>query len=1338
MLDTGAPVYVVDDDASVREAVEGLVRSAGLRAKSFVSAQDYLASAAGEIPSCLVLDVELPGLSGLDLQQELARADLPIPIIFLTGHGDIPMSVRAMKAGALEFLTKPIDDEVLLNAIRKGIAHGQLQRAQRRETWRSSTEINSRHVANANAQPPLVTREIRWAGETRSAQPALTSAGHAEPQVSTVHEGVFRKEVDYWTVGVSGRTVRLKESKGLECVAHLLRHPGVEFHVLDLAGGIGGARDNDEVGQIEPVLPRGDEDLDNAGIHIGRLGDAGEMLDEQAKAAYRRRLSELSEELDKAKERGNVECAERAELEIDALTAELSRAVGLGGRNRRAASASERARQSITKRIRKVLERIAQNDEALGNILSRCIRTGNFCRYQPDPEFPITWKFEAANIEPDHQLSSSGDPAPPTVDRLLASPTVLAVSPFALAKRTAFVGRQSEVKVICGVMERALSSQGSLVMLEGGPGVGKTRLAMEMAEYASGAGFRCLVGHCYERDERLPYLPFVEIIENDLAQAASPDDYHRCMGNTVAELAQIAPSLRRIFPNLPNPIELPAAQQRRYLFQGVSETLARAARTRPQLLVLEDLHWADESTLDLLTYLACRIAQLPVVIIGTYRGGYSDENSALVRTLEELIRTGVCPQKLSGLSREAVAQMLHELSRRHPPESLINPIFEVSQGNPFFVEEVYRHLVEDGKLFDAAGEFRTDLKIEKIDVPENVRLIIRRRLERFDKNEKRALEAAAVIGRSFSFRLLTAVSQIAVDELFTVIEKAQRVGIIVPSSEGPERPFTFRHELVRQTLLAGISVPRQEQLHASVAEAIERLYPDAVKEDAGEIADHLLKAGSFADRQMLIRWLTLSGKRALGAAGFEEARRNFHSALSHQAALEPRQKADLLASIAIAERGLGRWDAAVVALHEALEVNIDLGDRKMIAKSYTRLTDALIWVGRFEEATETARRGLNHQSYASADRARLLTALGQALAYSKGYEEAHEALLAALRIASELSDPKLEAMVLAALSAVNYHFFRFQEVAADGLLIEQFATSTWQRAQQLHLLHQSLLYLGKLEEALRIARLHEPLARKIGHSYAAALCLAMRAWAEFCKAPALAKLEICLQQLAESGQSASFGFSEVFYKVQLSLVDFLRGNWTSALAQAQTSCRHEARSFSRGLGIGTLFRQKAYAGDRAGALAILDEERPLLPHSDQNNTRGSWWYLALVIEGLVMLGEQSHAGELYPLALELIGTGAIVLWPNFRFTQTIAAIAAAAAHQWEAAEGHFQVALQQAKAFPNLLEQAEICRFHAMMLLDRSAPEYRSKAQRLLREAVERYTQIGMPRHIETARALIS
>ena len=429
--------------------------------------------------------------------------------------------------------------------------------------------------------------------ETRSA--GSTDVSHAGPNVRAVQTGVFRKEGEYWTVGYGGKSFRLKDSKGLGYIAHLLRHPAVEFHVLDLAGGIAGQRDDGETSPSAGGLPRGEEDLEKAGIHIGSLGDAGEMLDDQAKSAYRRRLSDLREELEKARGAGNVERAERAEQEIEALTRELSRAVGLGGRNRRAVSASERARQSIGKTIKAVLDRIAQSDAALAAILSRCIKTGNFCSYQPDPGFPVAWEFAAATVEPDQRPASSDDPDPAGADHPFAAQMVLEVSQFSLAERTAFVGRENEGSAIRAAIDRARAGHGSIVMLWDGPGVGKTRLAMQMAEYASSKGFRCSVGHCYERDESHPYLPFAEIIENNLAQAASLEDYRGRMGPYAAELAQIAPRIRRFFPDLPQPLELPAAQQRGFLFQSFSEAMARAARTRPNMYLLEDLHWADES-----------------------------------------------------------------------------------------------------------------------------------------------------------------------------------------------------------------------------------------------------------------------------------------------------------------------------------------------------------------------------------------------------------------------------------------------------------------------------------------------------------------------------------------------------------------------------------------------------------------------------------------------------------------------------------------------------------------------------------------------------------------------
>lgn len=120
-------VFVVDDDISVRESLDSLIRFAGWRSETFASAEEFLAHSRGQRPSCLILDVSLPDLNGLDLQTRIGAGQLNMPIIFITGHGDIPMTVRAMKAGAAEFLTKPFDDEALLGAIRQAL--GQSQKA---------------------------------------------------------------------------------------------------------------------------------------------------------------------------------------------------------------------------------------------------------------------------------------------------------------------------------------------------------------------------------------------------------------------------------------------------------------------------------------------------------------------------------------------------------------------------------------------------------------------------------------------------------------------------------------------------------------------------------------------------------------------------------------------------------------------------------------------------------------------------------------------------------------------------------------------------------------------------------------------------------------------------------------------------------------------------------------------------------------------------------------------------------------------------------------------------------------------------------------------------------
>jgi len=198
-----------------------------------------------------------------------------------------------------------------------------------------------------------------------------------EGERPAAHDNVFRREGDYWSVMFEERTVRVRDLKGMRYLARLLADPGREFHVLDLVAA--------EAGEVAKVGKW------EAGLSRSKLGDAGEILDARAKDAYRRRLSEIEDDLEQATAIGDAERAAQADAERDFLVRELARAVGLGGRDRRAASASERARAGVTRAVRQAISRLAEHHATLGEHLDRTIRTGTYCAYMPDPRFRTAW-----------------------------------------------------------------------------------------------------------------------------------------------------------------------------------------------------------------------------------------------------------------------------------------------------------------------------------------------------------------------------------------------------------------------------------------------------------------------------------------------------------------------------------------------------------------------------------------------------------------------------------------------------------------------------------------------------------------------------------------------------------------------------------------------------------------------------------------------------------------------------------------------------------------------------------------------------------------------------------
>ena len=686
----------------------------------------------------------------------------------------------------------------------------------------------------------------------------------AQP-VATGQTGIFVRSGEYWTLGYRNTSFSLKDIKGLSYIQRLLQHPGEEFHSLDLLSGPGGSAAAELESADKPAL------LSDATVSIGGLGDAGEMLDAKAKQEYQRRLVDLREELSELRERGDESRAAQVESEIDFLHREIARAVGLGGRDRRAGSAAERARLNVTRAIKSALQKISEHNELLGELLDRSIRTGSFSCYLANPRAPVTWRF---SLDEAVKPSAVAEISAPVFSR---PETSLVQS---LADRTTFVGREAERSALRRMLERALRGEGGVVMIGGVLGVGKTRIAAEFAAEASARGFATLVGSCYDRENSLPFSPFVEILESAMAQSTSLDAFRTALGNDAGEMARLMPQLRRLFPDIPPPLELSPEQSRRILFNAVVELLGRTAASGPILMLFEDLHWSDEGTLSLLNHIARSISKLPVLILGTFRDNEIDTAGPLAQTLDELLRIHMLERiSLRGLSQSAVSEMISALSGKEPPQDVVNLIYSGTNGNPFFVEELFRHLVERGKLMDASGEFRRDLNIAEVDVPQSLRLVIGRRLARLSEEARKILGPAAVIGRSFTFELLEASTNIDADSLLDSVEEVEKSGLIYSTLGYPEASFQFSHELIRNAVLNDLSAPRRQRLHLNVVSGIERVHANALEDQAGNLAHHLWQAGRIADPDKTIRFLGLAARQALKQSAYEGALRYFQNAL---------------------------------------------------------------------------------------------------------------------------------------------------------------------------------------------------------------------------------------------------------------------------------------------------------------------------------------------------------------------------------------------------------------------------------------------------------------------------
>jgi predicted ATPase/DNA-binding SARP family transcriptional activator len=517
-----------------------------------------------------------------------------------------------------------------------------------------------------------------------------------------------------------------------------------------------------------------------------------------------------------------------------------------------------------------------------------------------------------------------GEPLPST-QPAVATPAPIAIrtgtgapQPPRAGEAMPFIGREAELGRLAEQWRRAAEGTGSLVLVGGEAGVGKSRLLHELAAQVQGAGGQVLWGHCYAFERSVPYQPAVEALRAALPQLISDN----VAPLWLAEAARLVPELRQERPDLPEPARLEPEHEQARLMEGLCRCLLGLAERQPLLLLLEDLHWAADSTLTWLHALARQVHGTAVLVVGTYRQEEVGRGHPVRELMHELRREGwAATLDLHPLGGEAIQRLVQALSGLgEGAVELARSLQAESEGNPFFLSELLRHLEETGQLVQANGHW-AGTWVEaggsaRVPLPESVREAIQARVERLSERGQNLLGCMAVAGREFDLGVVQAALGQAEEEAVAALDELLERGLVREGALITARDHAFNHHLVQETVYAGLPRARRQVWHRLVGEAMLSAYSETT---AGELGYHFEQAAMY---EQALHYLKLAGDQVEARYAHEEALHYYGRAVSllreNHNPTEPALSAQLQESIGDIHDATAQHEQAKAAYHSAL------------------------------------------------------------------------------------------------------------------------------------------------------------------------------------------------------------------------------------------------------------------------------------------------------------------------------------------------------------------------------------------------------------------------------------